>query len=71
MQMKSKMEVKLSEEELTEVLEQYIRARITKDMKIVALTHDTKSWTEGHGRSEIDYTKPDGITLVLEEQSCS
>jgi len=51
----------MSEQELYECIEFYMKHKYEQNIEIISLKHKTRNWTEGHGQAEIDYSEPAGV----------
>lgn len=56
----------LTEEELISAIEYYMLNKHKQFAKITNLKHKTKTWTEGGGMMEMDYSALEGIEFTCE-----
>jgi len=62
MNVSSKLTITLSEQELYQAIEFYLKHAHDKNVSIKSLSHLTREWTEGGGgMMEIDYSEPNGV----------
>lgn len=59
--------IRISEEELKHIIADYMQTKHKQSIIISHINHDTKSWTEGYGMMERDYTTSDGLTVKCTE----
>lgn len=63
----SKIKIEISEEELKEIIKKHIISEYGKNITIKSVEHLTYNWTEGYGMCEMDYSRPNGLSIIAEE----
>ena len=58
----------MSEDELKEAIEFYTEHKYKQRIKIENLKHKTRSYTEGFGAYERDYSEPDGVSFTATDK---
>ena len=70
MNISSKQTITLSEQELYQAIEFYLKHAHDKTVSITSLSHLTREWTEGGGgMMEIDYSEPNGVRFECVEEN--
>lgn len=63
----SKIKIEISEEELKDILQKHINNEYGKNVTVQHVDHLVKQWTEGYGMMERDYSRPNGLLVIVEE----